>query len=108
MPARTMISVQNINTPGRTSNVGTEKYLAMREALVAALPREAPGMTQAEMGSAVLAHLPQSLWPGGEKAMWWVKTVQLDLEAKGVVVRNTGTKPARWFAPRPTAGSRAR
>ena len=108
MPTRPMISVQNINTPGRTSNVGAEKYLAMREALLAALPREEPGMTQAEMGSAVLAHLPQSLWPGGEKAMWWVKTVQLDLEAKGVVVRNTGAKPARWFAPRPNEGSRSR
>lgn len=108
MPTHPMIAVQNVNTPGRTSNVGAEKYLAMREALLAALPREEPGMTQAEVGVAVLVHLPQALWPGGKKAMWWVKTVQLDLEAKGVVVRNPAAKPARWFAPRSTAGTQAR
>ena len=29
------------------------------------------------------------------KAGWWTKCVQLDLEAKGVVVRE-GSKPIRW------------
>jgi hypothetical protein len=33
--------------------------------------------------------------PGGAKAGWWVKTVQLDLEAKGIVVRDGG-RPLRW------------
>ena len=28
--------------------------------------------------------------------MWWVKTVQLDLEAKGLIVRRTDGSPTRW------------
>jgi len=108
MPTRMMVVVENVNTPGRTANVDAEKYAAMRMALLAVLPGNGPGMTQAEMGSAVLPRLPQALWPGGEKAMWWTKTVQLDLEAKGIVVRNAAAKPARWFAPRPNEGSRSR
>jgi hypothetical protein len=40
--------------------------------------------------------LPADLWPNGEKVGWWQKTVQLDLEARGLLVRNTGAKPLRW------------
>jgi hypothetical protein len=49
------------------------------------------------MGQAVLPFLPQDLFPNGEKAMWWVKCVQLDLEAKEIVKRNIDQKPTRWY-----------
>jgi hypothetical protein len=91
------IAVENINTPGRTTNVDAAKYTAMRKALLSALPFEKPGLTQAEMGQAVLPFLPDDLFPNGEKAMWWVKCVQLDLEAKGVVKRTIEKKPTRWY-----------
>jgi hypothetical protein len=68
---------------------------AMRRAMLEVLPSEEPGLTQAEMREAVIAHLPEDLYPGGAKAGWWAKTVQLDLEAKGIVVRKP-TKPLRW------------
>jgi hypothetical protein len=99
MASTEKIEVQNINVPGRTSNVNAEKYVAMRDILLKILPKERPGITQAEMGEAVLPHLPQELWPNGEKSMWWVKTVQLDLEAKGLVVRDSACKPMRWYRP---------
>jgi len=91
-----MIAVENINVPGRTSNVNAEKYTAMRAILLKVLPAKGPGLTQAEMGKAVRPHLSQNLWPNGEKSMWWVKTVQLDLEAKGLVIRDSMSKPTRW------------
>lgn len=31
--------------------------------------------------------LPQDLFPGGDTAGWWVKAVQLDLEAKAILKR---------------------
>jgi hypothetical protein len=43
-----------------------------------------------------LAHLPEEDFPGGAKAGWWVKCVQLDLEAKSVIERNLSSKPLRW------------
>jgi hypothetical protein len=67
----------------------------MRGALLDALPAEAPGLTREEILEAVPPLLPQGLYPGGEKAGWWSKAVQLDLEAKGVIAREA-SKPLRW------------
>ena len=89
------IDVENVNHPGYTSRVDADKYHAMRKALLKVLPKRSPGLTEAEFRKAVLEHLPDDLFPGGEKANWWAKTVQLDLEAKGLVSREP-TKPLRW------------
>lgn len=89
------VTVENVNVPGKTSRVNAAKYHAMRQAMLQVLPRDEPGLTQAEIREAVLPHLPDDLYPGGSTAGWWAKTVQLDLEAKGVVVREA-TKPLRW------------
>lgn len=94
-PTPDRIVVENINVPGHTTRVDAAKYAAMRSALLKVLPGKAPGLTQAEMFKAVLRHLPRELFPGGAKANWWAKTVQLDLEAKGLVTREP-TKPLRW------------
>ena len=56
---------------------------------------KAPGLTQSEIREAVIPYLPQDLYPGGAKAGWWAKTVQLDLEARGSLVREA-VKPLRW------------
>lgn len=89
------VTVENVNHPGRTSTVDAGMYHAMRGALLKVLPPGAPGLTQAQMQDAVGPHLPAYLFPGGAKAGWWSKTVQLDLEAKGVIAREP-SKPLRW------------
>jgi len=66
----------------------------MKRAFLKILPRTPPGLTADEVREAVLAYLPDDLYPGGNKAAWWTKAVQLDLEAKGLVVR-AKTKPLR-------------
>lgn len=90
------IEVENINVPGQVSRVDSAKYHAMKSALLAGLTDTAPGMSAAEMKSALLPHLDAKLFPGGEKSGWWMKSVQLDLEAKGVIQR-TNTKPLRFY-----------
>ncbi|MCC6750558.1 MAG: hypothetical protein IT371_23035 [Deltaproteobacteria bacterium] len=100
MAAKPKVVVENVNTPGRANRVDEEKYLAMRAALLRALPARSPGLTQAEMVEAVLPRLPESLWPGGAKALWWIKTVQLDLEAKRLVAREAEARPLRWHRAR--------
>ncbi len=89
------IAVENINIPGRTTNVNATKYKAMRKAFLKILPDTSPGLTQKEIQEQVKAHLPDSLFPQGATSGWWAKTVQLDLEAKDIVVREK-TKPLRW------------
>ena len=94
---RAMTLVENRNVPGYTHPVDAKKYAAMKKALLKALPRRPPGITQKEMFETVVPHLPEDDFPGGAKAEWWAKTVQLDLEAKGVVDRDAKSKPLRWY-----------
>ena len=89
------IIVENINTPGKTSRVDAAKYTAMKKALMAILPKTEPGLTHQEMQEKVKSHLPESLFPEGKKIAWWSKTVQLDLEAKDLIIR-VATKPLTW------------
>jgi hypothetical protein len=89
------IVLENVVSPGHTYRVDRAKYTAMRDALLAVLPAQPPGLTVAEAKEAVVSRLPQDLFPGGAKAGWWLKAAQLDLEAKGVIGRTN--KPVRLF-----------
>ncbi|MCB1348199.1 MAG: hypothetical protein KDK11_05985 [Maritimibacter sp.] len=89
------IKIENVTSPGRTYRVDKARSTAMREALLAVLPAQAPGLTAAEAKEKLLPLLPQDLSPGGAKAGWWQKAAQLDLEAKGVIKRKD-TKPLRF------------
>jgi len=90
------IEVENINIPGVTSRVDAAKYHAMRSAMLAVMPNDAPGETAQAIKEATKPHLPEDLFPGGATSGWWQKCVQLDLEAKGVVTRSP-TKPLRFY-----------
>lgn len=90
------IEVENVTSPGRTTRVNRAKYMAMRTALMAVLPTSAPGMAVADAKAALLPRLDAELFPGGDKAGWWLKCVQLDLEAKGVIAR-ADKPPVRLF-----------
>jgi hypothetical protein len=85
------VIVESIVHPGRTGSVDAAKYTAMREAVLAVLPAGAPGLTLDQAREAILPHLPQEQFPDGAKSGWWFKVVQLDLEAKGVIVRERVT-----------------
>jgi hypothetical protein len=88
------IEIENFTSPGHVTRVDRKKYMAMRDALMKVLPTRSPGITVAEAKTALLALLPQELFPNGEKAGWWLKAVQLDLESKGLI-RREQTKPLR-------------
>ncbi len=90
------IEIESITSPHHVQRVNKAKFMAMRDALLPVLPSEAPGMSVAEAKAALLPTLPQDLFPRGEKAGWWLKAVQLDLEAKGVLARG-GKGPVRLF-----------
>ena len=89
------VAMENINTPGRSIKVDADRYEAMRAAILAVLPETSPGITVAELKAGVLPLLPDVLFPAGAKAGWWLKGVQLDLEAKGAIERAQASKPLR-------------
>lgn len=88
------IRIENVLQPGKTYSADAAKYESMRKAVLAVLPKASPGLTVAEVHDRIVAHLPENLFPGGAKSGWWMKAVQLDLEAKGVIAR-TRTSPLR-------------
>jgi len=90
------IVMENVNVPGQKTRVNKAMFDAMKEAMWQVLPAQSPGLTQKEIFEAVIPHLPAELYPGGAKAGWWAKGVQLDQEAKGTLVREA-TKPLRWY-----------
>ncbi len=92
------VEMLNVNSPGHVVRVERTKYEAMRDAMLAVVPAEAPGLTAAEIKARLLPLLPDALFPGGAKAGWWQKGVQLDLEARGQMAR-ADTKPLRFYRP---------
>ena len=94
-PDAEKISVENVGQPGKLYRVDSAKYAAMRAAMLKVLPAEQPGTTVEATIAAVKPHLPEELFPGGDTAGWWVKCVQLDLEAKRIIGRTPA--PVRLY-----------
>ena len=92
------LQIENVLQPGKTYNVDPVMFEAMKTALMKVVPAAPPGMTPAEIQKAVLPLLPQDLFPGGEKVGWWMKAVQLDQEAKKVIVRSEQPPVRLWKA----------
>ena len=88
------VAVKNVNHAGSVKLVDAHMYEAMKRAYLAVLPASAPGLTIAEIHERLTSRLPQTLYPGGAKVGWWAKTVQLDLEARGIIKR-VRTSPLR-------------
>jgi hypothetical protein len=96
MAQQDKIAVENVNYPGGSRLVDRAMYDAMKKAYLKVLPGKSPGLTLAEISVRLSRELPQELYPDGARAGWWAKTVQLDLEAKGLV-RREKTSPIRLF-----------
>ena len=91
-------TVQNVGQPGKTYRVDAGKYAEMRAAVLAVTPDTQPGIAVADLIEAVKPYLSPTHFPGGETAGWWVKCVQLDLEAKGLLKR-APKSPVRLYRP---------
>lgn len=87
------IDVLSFLHPGKTYKRDAAKYEACRKVFLKLIPKTGPGLTQSEMMDLMKKALPASEW--GTTQGWWTKTVQLDAEARGEVVRDGG-KPLRW------------
>ena len=94
-----VVEVENVNHPGRVNYLQADLYEAMKRALLKIIPKTSPGLTVEDIRERVIAYLPEKLFPAGSKAGWWAKTVQLDLEAKGIIAREK-SKPLRLHKTR--------
>jgi hypothetical protein len=87
---------ENINTGRASTHVIPAKYEAMREAILAALPGEEPGLTYDELVDAVAPRVNEEQFPHIRSVRWYTKCVQLDLEARRLIERIPRSKPLRF------------
>ncbi|MEO1719759.1 MAG: TfoX/Sxy family protein [Pseudomonadota bacterium] len=96
LAANGKVVVLNANHPGHEEHADAAKYYEMRRALMDTLPTIGPGLTHKQIVAEVKTVLDDDLFPAGKASGWWSKTVQLDLEARGLLKRSK-TKPLSWY-----------
>jgi hypothetical protein len=82
-------------SPGKApTRVRKRFYDAYRTAILKAVPRSDRGVEFRALMDLVCARLPDEI-RAETRAMWWVTTVKLDLEARGLIERVPGASPQR-------------
>lgn len=96
-----VIKAKNVNHPGYQENLKEEKYNIIRKAMLTHLPdSSSDGMLFTQLEEKVTAHLaennvPKELFPKPGSVRWYCKSVQLDLEARGIIERLPKKSPIR-------------
>ncbi|RMH12084.1 MAG: hypothetical protein D6695_07625 [Planctomycetota bacterium] len=81
--------------PGKKpTKVNRRNYEAYRRALLRVIPEKAEGVEYSKLVDLVVAKLPHAV-AEATKPKWWVTTVKLDLEARGLIERVPGVTPQR-------------
>ena len=88
------VSVRAVNVQGFLGRVDRAKYAAMKDVILDVLSARA--LTQTEVLAEVKKRVPEETFPGNTYR-WWTKTVQSDLEARGVVTRDADKRWHRAF-----------
>jgi len=69
-------------------------YDAYRKALLKLIPKSNQGVEFRQLSEGIGELMPAEI-AESTKAMWWVTTVKLDLEARGLIERVPGASPQR-------------
>jgi len=91
-------TMEVMTAEGKPWRVNRAKFEEMDRAMMAALPDGPPGLTFAEVKAKLLPGLDPALFPGGDKAGWWMKAVQLDHEFHGTIKRGPKSPLRFWKA----------
>jgi len=88
------IATRNPGAGKKAPRVDAARYEAMRAAILAVVPRKGDGIPFAALPRLVAASLPKDAFRGAS-VPWYVATVKLDLEARGLLRRVPGSRPQR-------------
>jgi len=87
--------VEALHPAGKSpTRVNKADYEAYRDALLAVIPSGDEGVAFTHLAELVEERLADEV-AGRTKTMWWVTTVKLDLEARGLIERVPGATPQR-------------
>jgi hypothetical protein len=84
-------------TPGKApTRIDAWKFDLVAGAIVAELPKGAPGVAFSELGSRVYERLAPAERARLGSLPWYLTTVKLELEVRGVIARSEGTPQRLW------------
>lgn len=99
------VSARNVNHPQHRQSLKAEKYALIRQAMLEALPADGWMSFDALEGKVRVwlqqKAVPPPLFPKPGSVRWYVKTVQLDLEARGEIERMPKKSPLHLRKRRP-------
>ncbi len=85
--------VEALHPQGKSpTRVNKADYDAYRKALLRVIPRKKDGVRFMHLAELVEEVLPDDVL-ARSKPLWWVTTVKLDLEARGLIERVPGVSP---------------
>lgn len=94
--SRTPEMVEALHPEGKSpTRVNKASYDAYRGAILDCLKPHPDGRTLADLEIDLLDAVPEQFHSPSGGCMWWLMTVKLDLEARGLVERVPGAKPQR-------------
>jgi hypothetical protein len=88
------IATRNPRAGKKAPRVNAARYEAMRGAILAVVPGKGEGIPFAALPRLVAGRLPKDVFRGAS-VPWYVATVKLDLEARGLLRRVPGSRPQR-------------
>jgi hypothetical protein len=84
------------STPGKSGAlVDPDKYERIKAAILQILPAAPDGMTWVELVERIAPILPESIFRHMGTIRWYAKAVQLDMEARGEIIRVPDSRPTR-------------
>jgi len=94
------IRAKNVNHDGYSEPLNAEKYEHIRDAILTVLAVDSEGITFSELEGRVADWLreheiPSTLFTKPGSVRWYVKAVELDLEARELIERVPGVRPLR-------------
>jgi hypothetical protein len=99
---RKTVATRNPGAGKKAPRVDAVRYAAMRAALLAVVPRDGEGVLFASLPTLVAKVLPKGSFRGAS-IPWYVATVKLDLEARGILRRVPGSRLQRLLRGRSRA-----
>lgn len=95
------VTTLNVNYAGRSGGktIAADLYEAAKAAILALVPAEEPGIEYRALCERAESSVPRQLF-ANRSVDWYITTVKLDLEKRGLIRRVPGSNPQRLVAAR--------
>ena len=92
---RSTIKTKNVNNGVEGAIIDQAKYEAVRQAILAVVPKTGDGILFKDLPKEVAKRVPAEHFPKRGSASWYTTVVKLDLEARRLIERVPGISPQR-------------